>query len=29
MVSASALEDQKIVIKALVSNIFLHMGFVW
>ena len=27
LVSASALEDQKIVIKALVSNILLHMGF--
>lgn len=28
LVSVSALEDQKVVIKTLVSNIYLDMGFV-
>lgn len=27
--SSSALEDQKILIKSLVSNTYLQMGFVW
>lgn len=27
--SSSALEDQKILIKSLVSNTYVQMGFVW